>query len=71
MAYKASDLQIDLQRHSLGVGEIFLHGWIGLETAVPHAVGRFCSIPRSQGEKMGFVLKRRWFRALRAASKNE
>ena len=39
----ALGLQIDLQRHSLGVGEIFLHGWNHLETAVPHAVGRFAS----------------------------
>ena len=39
----APGLQIDLQRHSLGVGEIFLHGWNDLETAVPHAVGRFSS----------------------------
>ena len=39
----APGLQIDLQRHSLGVGEIFLHGWNDLETAVPEAVGRFSS----------------------------
>ena len=39
----APGLQIGLQRHSLGVGGIFLHGWIRLGMAVRYGVGRFAS----------------------------
>ena len=39
----AFGLQIGLQRHSFGVGEIFLHGWIRLGMAVRYGVGRFAS----------------------------
>ena len=30
---------------------MFLHGWNRLEMAVPYGFDRFCSIPRSWGEK--------------------
>ena len=51
---------------------MFLHGWDRLETAVLYGFNRFCSIPRSWGEKMGFVLKIWWFRTLQGlASKNK
>ena len=56
---------------SMGVGGMFLHGWNRLEMAVPYGFNGFCSIPRSWGEKMGFVLKTWWFRALQAASKTK
>ena len=56
---------------SMGVGRVFLPGWNRLEMAVPYGFNRFCSIPRSWVEKMGFVLKRWWFRALEAASKSK
>ena len=56
---------------AMGVGKILLHGWNRLEMTVPYGFNRFCSIPRSWGEKMGFVLKTWWFRALQAASKNK
>ena len=56
---------------AMGVGKMFLHGWNRLEMAVPYGFNGFCSIPRSWGEKMGFVLKTWWFRALQAASKTK
>ena len=62
---------MDFGAIAMGVGGMFLHGWNRLEMAVPYGFNRFCSIPRSWVEKMGLVLKRRWFRALEVASKSK
>ena len=51
------DLKIGLQQNSMGVGKLFLHGWIRNEIAVPQGSNEFCSIPIFHDEKSGFVLK--------------
>ena len=45
------NLKIDLEPDPLGVGGIFLYGWIRNETAVRQGVNGFCSIPVFHGEK--------------------
>ena len=45
------NLKIDLEPDPLGVGGIFLYGWIRNETAVRQGVNGFCSIPIFHGEK--------------------
>ena len=48
------NLKIDLEPDPLGVGGIFLHGWIHNETAVRKSVNPFCSIPTFHGETNRF-----------------
>ncbi len=45
------NLKIDLEPDPLGVGGIFLYGWIRNETAVRQGVNGVCSIPVFHGEK--------------------
>ena len=70
-ANASQKLQIDLEPDSLGVGQIFLDGRIRNEILRRYGFNQFCSIPKSWGEKMGFVLKKWWFCALRAVSKSK
>ena len=54
----------------MGVGGIFLHGWIHNQTAVPQGDNRFCSITTFHGEKSDFLLKMWCFGALPAHTKS-
>ena len=51
MSAVSCNLKIDLEPDPLGVGGIFLYGWIRNETAVRQGVNGFCSIPVFHGEK--------------------
>ena len=64
------NLKIDLEPDPLGVGGIFLHGWIHNQTAVPQGDNRFCSITTFHGEKSDFLLKMWCFGALPAHTKS-
>ena len=54
----------------MGVGGIFLHGWIHNQTAVPRGDNRFCSITTFHGGKSDFLLKMWCFGALPAHTKS-
>ena len=49
--------KLSFETISMGVGEMFLHGWNRLELAAPYGFNRFHSIPRSWEKKMGLCSK--------------